>query len=166
MSRTFEEMASRELDSLYQGALFLSGGEPRVAERLLVDTMTSSFREHARGSAGDSIQPWLEARLVQQFLGGVDQGPAPLRRPGDRSLHVAFEELGADTLFAAAASLPFWPRAAVWLVLLRRWSYADACDALNVDRDVLDDLLRYRDVLMTEVLRASRRQTGTDGARM
>lgn len=165
MSKTFEEMASRELDSLYQGALFLSGGDARFAERLLVDTMTNSFREHGKGLVEDSIATWMEAQLVRQFLNGVDAGPRLLRRASEPAVAGAFEGLEADTLFAAATSLPFWPRAAVWLVLLRRWSYADACDALDVDRDILDDLLRYRDVLMTEVLRGSRRRNGTDGAR-
>ncbi len=166
MSKTFEEMASRELDSLYQGALFLSGGDVRFAERLLVDTMTNSFREHGRGAVEESIAIWMEAQLVRQFLNAADAGPRPLRRGVETALSDAFEGLEADTLFTAAASLPFWPRAAVWLVLLRRWSYADAGDALDVDRDVLDDLLRYRDVLMTEVLRGSRRRNGSDGARM
>ena len=166
MSKTFEEMASRELDSLYQGALFLSGGDARFAERLLVDTMTNSFREHGKGLVEDSIATWMEAQLVRHFLDGVDAGPRLLRNTSETAVGGAFEGLEADTLFASAASLPFWPRAAVWLVLLRRWSYADACDALDVDRDVLDDLLRYRDVLMTEVLRGSRPNNGTDGARM
>ena len=166
MSKTFEEMASRELDSLYQGALFLSGGDVRFAERLLVDTMTNSFRERGMDLVEDSIARWMEVQLVRQFLNGSDAGPRPLRGESEPSLGAAFEGLEADTLFAAAAILPFWPRAAVWLVLLRRWSYTDACDALDVDRDVLDDLLRYRDTLMTEVLRGSRRRNGTDGARM
>ena len=150
MSRTFEEMASRELDSLYQGALFLSGGKPWMAEKLLVETMTSSFREHGKAMPEGAVDHWLEGQLVQQFLLGVELGPS--------------EE--ADTLYAAAAALPPWPRAAVWLVLLRRWSYAEARVALAVDLDVLEDLLRYRDQLMTEILRASPRGNGTDGARM
>ena len=150
MSRTFEEMASRELDSLYQGALFLSGGEPWMAEKLLVESMTSSFREHGKVMPEGAVEHWLEGQLAKQFLLGVELGPSQ----------------EADTLYAAAAALPPWPRAAVWLVLLRRWSYAEACVALAVDLDVLEDLLRYRDQLMTEILRASPRGNGTDGARM
>jgi DNA-directed RNA polymerase specialized sigma24 family protein len=166
MSRTFEEMAGRELDSLYQGALFLSGGAPWVAEKLLVDTLTTSFREHGRDLPDDSVERWLEGRLVQQFLAGVELGPFPVRTANEGGVPGPFDELEADTLFTAAGALPPWARAAVWLVLLRRWSYAKACGALEVDLVVLDDLLRYRDQLMTEILRSSPRGNGTDGARM
>ena len=44
MARTFEELATPELDALYQGALFLSGGEPSGAEYLVVEAVTLSFR--------------------------------------------------------------------------------------------------------------------------
>jgi hypothetical protein len=165
MSRTFEEMAGRELDSLYQGALFLSGGEPWVAEKLLVDALTTSFREHGKGLPDGSVERWLEGRLVQQFLVGVELGPSPVGAGGERGVRGPFDGLEADTLFAAAGALPPWARAAVWLVLLRRWSYGEACEALAVDLGVLEDLLRYRDQLMTEILRPSR-GNGTDGARM
>ena len=165
MSRTFEERASRELDSLYQGALFLSGGEHEAAEKLLVDTMTASFSEYGKHMSDDAVERWLEGRLVQQFLSEAEPDDLPTVERGRPGIRGPFDGLEADTLFAAADALPHWPRAAVWLVLLRRWCYADACGALGVDRDVLEDLLRFRDVLMTEVLRASRRGNGTDGAR-
>ena len=43
MAQTFEELTASELDALYQGALFLSGGIPTEAERLLAP------RESCRG---------------------------------------------------------------------------------------------------------------------
>ena len=166
MSRTFEEMASRELDSLYQGALFLSGGEPWMAEKLLVESMTSSFRGHGKVMSEGAVEHWLEGQLAKQFLLGVELRPSQIGGTREGGVSGAFDGLEADTLYAAAAALPPWPRAAVWLVLLRRWSYAEARVALAVDLDVLGDLLRYRDQLMTEILRASPRGNGTDGARM
>ena len=166
MARTFEEVAGRELDSLYQGALFLSGGRPWVAEKMLVDAMTTSFREQGKDMPDGAVERWLEGRLVQQFLIGVELGPLPVRAVGEGSVRGPFDGLEAETLFAAAGALPPWARAAVWLVLLRRWTYAEACEALAVNLEVLEDLLRYRHQLMTEILRSSPRGNGTDGARM
>ena len=77
-----------------------------------------------------------------------------------------FDAIGSQQLFEAAAKLPAWPRAAVWLVLLRRWSYRDAASAMGVDRDAIPGLLRYRDVLVEELIaskdsRPSRREMGS-----
>lgn len=164
MPRTFEEMASRELDSLYQGALFLTGGDPLLAETLLVNTLTGSFAAYGRQRSREAAERWLEGRLVQQFLSQRKPDAVRTGQRHRRSLRRAFDELDADTLFSAAEALPSWPRAAIWLVLLRRWSYAEACTAMGVEREVLEDLLRFRDVLMTEILRMSSRGNGTDGA--
>jgi DNA-directed RNA polymerase specialized sigma24 family protein len=161
MTRTFEEMAGRELDSLYQGALFLTGGNARSAERLLVDTMTSAFNVRDQRAPATDLGRWLEGRMVRQFLSGASRASSVVRAPGEERLNATFEGLGADTLFAAAAALPDRPRAAVWVVLLRRRTYEEACEVLEVDRDVLHELLGYRDLLMGEVLQGSRRGDGT-----
>ncbi len=155
MPHAFEELASEELDALYQGALFLAGGNTRDAERLLVDSVTLAFREHARETDIASVERWLEARLVRSFLKQLTDGPTLL--PEETARRVALEPgaldaIGSQQLFEAAAALPAWPRAAVWLVLLRRWSYQDAASAMGVDRDDVPGLLRYRDLLVRELI--------------
>lgn len=159
MSRTFEEIAGGELDALYQGALFLSGGNPQGAELLLVEAVSLAFTEHSGDMEPDVVLRWLEARLVRSFLRNVKDGPHQL--PTVTAGHVkldpsTFESLGSDELFSAAAVLPAWPRAALWLVLLRRWSYGEAASAMGVDEGSMDGLLRYRDVLLAEMLSSSR----------
>ncbi len=57
-----------------------------------------------------------------------------------------FEELATGELdalephhlFAAAATLPAWPRAALYLVSLRRWNYGDAAHAMNGDAEATE----------------------------
>ena len=159
MSRTFEDITSGELDALYQGALFLSGGDIGGAERLLVDAVTLAFREHAAEAEPDATRRWLEARLVRAFLRLERAGPTPLvDEPAGRPRvdPAVFESFAADDLFRAARRLPAWPRAILWLVLFRRWSYADAARVLDVDIDVVQDLLGYRDVLMREMIGSGR----------
>ena len=87
MSRTFEELASQQLDALYQGALFLSGGRQEGAERLLVDAVTLAFTEHAQDSGGvTDVERWLEARLVRAFVRHVTERPEPLRDDPSRRI--------------------------------------------------------------------------------
>jgi DNA-directed RNA polymerase specialized sigma24 family protein len=153
MSRTFEELASQELDALYQGALFLSGGRPEGAERLLVDAVTLAFSEHTHDIA--DVERWLEARLVRSFVRHATEAPEPLPADTARRLALdpdAFDSIGSQELFEAAGELPAWPRAALWLVMLRRWSYEDAATALGVDPAVIPILLSYRDVLLQSII--------------
>ena len=60
----------------------------------------------------------------------------------------------------AAAAVPWPARAALWLVLLRRWSYADAAGLMEVDREMLKTLLRYRDTLMGAILGGGKSRSG------
>jgi DNA-directed RNA polymerase specialized sigma24 family protein len=167
MARTFEELAGSELDALYQGALFLSGGDRSGAERLLVEAVTLAFRERVADTEIVDARRWLEARLARAFLRAVQEGPKTL--PADTVRRISldsdtFDLLDADALYDAAASLPPGPRVALWLVLLRRWSYADAARILGVDEEELRVLLGYRDVLLREMLgrgRDGRSRTGT-----
>jgi len=142
------------MDALYQGALFLAGGDLGGAEHLLVDTVTLAFKEHPSEDLEDT-QRWFEARLVRSFLRYVKDGP--LQLPTSTLDRVAldpatFDSMGADELFVAAAKIPPWPRAALWLILLRRWSYEDSASVLNLELSELEVLLAYRDVLMQEAL--------------
>jgi len=164
MPRTFEELAAEEMDALYQGALFLCGGNPRAAEIVLVDTLTLAFRDHEREPDAPPIQHWLEGRMVRAFVRRTASGPPPLPPSGPRNRPSGrVGRIGTETLFKAAAAVPPWPRAAIWLVLLRRWGYQEAAAVLGVARDVLRDLLRYRDHMMSIVLRSSGRRNGTHG---
>jgi hypothetical protein len=166
VSRTFEELATGELDALYQGALFLSGGDRREAEQLLVDAVVLAFKEHTAEDAPTAVQRRLEAGLVRSFLGDLLDRPAPPPHP--TPMHPAhgagaLDALDPDDLFAAAATLPAWPRAALYLVSLRRWSYGDAAHAVNVDVETMEGLLRYRDPLIQEMLTSSPARCSGEG---
>ena len=166
MGRAFEELAAQELDGLYQGALFLSGGNARGAETLLIEAVTLAYEEHPYESEIASVERWLEARLVRAFLKRVSGGPAPLPIDLERRVDLAegtFESLGATELFAAARAVPPWPRAALWLVMLRRGSYADVASAMGLQLGAVPELLRYRDVLMKEIIGRERSRNGSTG---
>jgi DNA-directed RNA polymerase specialized sigma24 family protein len=128
MLRTFEEKVGEELDSLYRAALFLCARDRRCAEELLIHTMTHSVRAHAVEAGAEPFERWLEVRLVRQFLDHATNAPV------------------------AAQVFPAQPRAALWLVYLRGWSYDDAASALGVDGSTLKELLLYRDLLLQEIV--------------
>jgi DNA-directed RNA polymerase specialized sigma24 family protein len=166
MSKTFEELATQEIDGLYQGALFLTAGDEGEAEQLLIDTLGRSFHQFAASDTVEDIRRWLEGRLVSTFLEhrvGIEE-PAPRRnRPsGQPGAKAAFGALDGKALHLAAATVPWGARVALWLVLLQRWSYADASAAMGVSSDVLRNLLEYRHTLMGAILGSN---TGNAGAR-
>lgn len=155
MARTFEEIATPELDALYQGAMFLSGGEAAGAEYLVVEAVTLAFKEHATDDRVEDVQRWFEARLARSFLRAVHEGATEAPPPAvviQGVAPTAFMDLGSQDLFLAAATIPAHPRAALWLVLLRRWSYADAARVIGVDESDMPDLLAWRDALMRELV--------------
>ncbi len=143
MPQTFEELVGRELDLLYRGALFLTGGGEAAAEDLLVDTLRGAFHTYrsAHVAEGDS-QRWLEGCLAQKAL-ILLKGAGP---PGTT----------VSKLYDAAADMPIGPRVAIWLVLMRRWSYAAAADRLQVDREGLRELLKHRQRLVAAIEPLSR----------
>lgn len=156
MSRTFEELATREIDGLYQGALFLTAGNEEQAEELLLDTLGRSFNRFHTTPRVEDIARWLEGRLVSTFM---ETHPRDARATGPAApsgmaagATDVFAGLDASGLHMAAASVPWVARAALWLVLLRRWNYADTSDVMGVDERVLKDLLRYRHTLMGAIL--------------
>lgn len=143
------------MDALYQGALFLSCGDAGTAEDLVVDTVMLAFQEHAAESDPERTRRWFEARLVRAFLRRSERSvqSAPVAAVERTKLDPdAFEGLGSDDLFEAASILPPGPRAALWLVLLRRWGHHDAARVLGVDDAKLQRLLEYRDLLMKRLL--------------
>jgi DNA-directed RNA polymerase specialized sigma24 family protein len=170
MSQSFEELAGSQLDSLYQAALFLTGGDANETERLLVETLTHAFGEfssHEQAGIEDGTR-WLEVRLIQTFIGPDEEEPLPqlpdsTERPelGEMTL----PPLESDVLFTAAASIPRLARAALWLVLLRRRSYGDAMEVMAIDSRSLASLLAYRDLLLREtLLRSKKRSLGVERA--
>lgn len=159
MPRTFEELTTPELDALYQGALFLSGGEESGAEHLVVAAVTLAFREHASNERIVDVQRWFEARLVRSFLRALQDGPteAPHSEVTMRGVDPAtFVGLGSQDLFSAAALIPVLPRAALWLTLLRRWSYSDTARVLSVHESDMPALLAWRDALMQALIAPAR----------
>jgi DNA-directed RNA polymerase specialized sigma24 family protein len=150
MPLTFEERVSEELDALYAGALFLSGGHETRASDLVVEAVRLASSEYSgRGEIGSFTQ-WMEGMLVRSLLrdgsgegleprtwGGKDAGP-------DQLDAAALDGLGWADLVGAAAVLPPQARVAVWLVTLRRWSYEQVERTMGVGRDGLRELLACR----------------------
>jgi DNA-directed RNA polymerase specialized sigma24 family protein len=165
MARTFEELTGEGLDTLYQGALFLTGGHREDAEHLLVEALTLAYRK-SRGAEDPVAARWLEARLIRAFLAGAS-GPdtvAPSASGAAGLDSSVLEGIGPEAMFLAAGTLPPMSRAALWLVLVQRWSYADAADALDITTERLRELLRYRDALLEALLRVPRRSDSVDSS--
>jgi hypothetical protein len=154
MTNTLEEQISAELDTLWQAALFLSGGDQEEAEWLLGDSVTAASDDQLLGLHGDNGSDRLERFMVRRFFQGVKPmafAPGTPRR-GDPA-----EKLEADVagLLRDAARVPDRARAALWLVVIRRRSYEEGASILCIDRDELRDLIEYREVLMTDMMRRS-----------
>jgi len=159
MPKTYEQTVGQELDTLYQGALFLSGGNRKEAEWLLIGTVVGAFP--AEGAGRPDITRWLEAQLASRFLGStVAPPPAPTRTADIESM----PDIRADDLFRAVAAVPSWARAALWLVLLREWSYAEAGEALGVSIETIRRMLDYRHLLVREVLRTDQVGGGAEAS--
>ena len=177
MHRTFEELAGQEIDGLYHGALFLKAGEEAAAEDLVLWTLTGASQSFRRGLSHSDASRWLEDRLVRAFLAGeapageAPAGASPLDSedgPIDGAEPVRVPsavrgEIDPQALFMAAERVPPRARAALWLVIFRRWTYDDASRALDTDPGSLKDLLSYRHVLLTALMRGSSEQSGANG---
>lgn len=161
MSRTFEEIAAREIDDLYREALFLSGGSEEEAEELLLRTFARSYRAFEQSGSDPGPSRWLQGRLVTEFLERSEE-ERPLRAGwegpyGDLELSAGPPDpraLEAEALYEAAGEIPVGARAVLWLVLFGRWSYEEVEELLEIERSALRDLMRYRHVLLVEVLGA------------
>lgn len=175
MHQTFEEFVGLHLDGLYHGALFLNAGEEPLAEDLVLWTLTGAFQEFRQIEEESASEQWLEGRLVKVFLARNGSGSTHSVSNGgvgadDRVGNVMWShesasggvEIDDDALFRAAVHMPPSARAAVWLVVFRRWSYGEAANVLGTDVDGLKDLLGYRQLLLNAVVRRSGDRTGTD----
>jgi hypothetical protein len=139
MEHTFEERITDKIDTLYQGCLFLRGGDAKGAEHLLVSSATRAFEEHTPDIGDAQFDRWLETRVVTSFLEAVEGGS---ERSPSAPPH------GSYDLHSVAGRVPALSRAALWLVLLRRWDYKGAAEALGVDRVRLIELLQHRSALV------------------
>ncbi len=165
MGYTFEELAGRELDALWHGALFLHGGEARGAEQLLTRALWRAMgRLRSEGRPADP-RAWLETELVRAFLDaeGPPQTGAPHRAGAAQVAREArVQDPRVAALLAAARDIPAPARAALWLVQFQRRLRADAARVLRVDPESMGPLLEHRAALV-RALDTGRRESG--GAR-
>lgn len=162
MFETYEEKVGKALNTLYSGSLFLSAGDEPAAERLLVETVSSAFHDQVTGPDGSevgSIQ-WFEGRLAVHYFTGR---PMPVELPASPAPIGPGRRLTPASLQRSVATVPTWARPAIWLVLLREWSYASARDVLDVPMDALHQMLEYRKTLARQL--SGRPFDAAEGAR-
>lgn len=159
----FEEQAAAELDALYQGALFLQAGDEEATERLVVGVLTRAFHKRSPSPGDGDRTRWLEGELARGFVTSVRDGGGSHR--GSRTGGGAgIDGLPVETavLLRAASQVPPVPRAVLWLVLFRRWSYQDAAGSLDLTREQVRNLLSWRSVLADALLAPGIRRNGTE----
>lgn len=193
MLETVEEFAGRHIDGLYHDALFLHAGDEPLAEDLVLWTLTGAFQAFRHFEEESPPEHWLEEKLIEVFLartasGSTDSGSTDAFSGDDlatdpmlagdvsvddirRDVLSRHEhspgavEIDPEALLQAAANIPPLARAAIWLVVFRRWSYRDASSLLKTDSHGLKDLLQYRQMLLTAVVQGSVDRNGTDHGR-
>lgn len=143
MTRTIEDQVSLELDTLWQAALFLAGGEPRGAETLLVDTVAAASDSFLGATVVDGNADAVERFMVRRFFNETPWlPPGRTRRPEPDLPH------DVDALLRSAGSIPPRSRAALWLVVIRRKPYREGAEILGVDGKELRGLLEHRERLV------------------
>ena len=170
MRETLEEFAGRHIDGLYHGALFLNGGEEPPAEDLVLWTLTGALQEFRQIETGIASERWIERKLVEVFLarsvsgddGSTNGDGFSVDTPASDGPSSGAVAIDPEALFGAAAKMPPLARAAIWLVVFRRWPYGEVASVLGRDVDRLKDLLRYRQVLVAAVVRRRLDRSGTD----
>lgn len=160
MRGSFEEVVADELDALYQGALFLSAGDLEAASELLLDAVGRAQGSFDRVHHRQTTRTRLYRILAQQFLERppryrLEQSDADdlaeLQGSRDQAGEGAMDP-AALTVYHAAGSTPQAARPALWLVLVRRWNYRDAAQALGIGLRELHELLRYRTTFIAAVV--------------
>ncbi len=137
MADTLEEHVLSSIDVLFQGARFLAGGTRRDAEQLLEDTVLTAY--HGTVRSGTPLdERGLSVLMARTFLA---QMSAPSASPPNAALPSSSLDLTADGIFEASARVSPRARAALWLVLVRRWRYADTCEALRMSEAELRECL-------------------------
>lgn len=150
MFETYEEKVGKALNTLYSGALFLSAGDEAAAEKLLVDTVSAAFHDHSPGADGSDVGSirWFEGRLATRYLAGR---PMPVELPASPASVDSAPSVTPQSLQRGVAQVPTWARPAIWLVLLREWSYASARDVLDVPMESIHRMLEYRRTLARQL---------------
>lgn len=152
MRESFEDFVGKELDALHQGALFLCAGEESAAEQLILDAVTRARYSWGRVAGRPGTRAWLSRALAQEFLarspryrlaGAVADRPPESRSYSDKNRETAMDP-DAHALYRAAGSIPHAARPALWLGLIRRWSYQEVATTLRISSEELHELLRYR----------------------
>lgn len=154
MKLTYEELVGLDLDRLYRAALFLTGGNPDHAERLVSRAVLAGSREYRSSSRLPTrTAHWFDGHLARALLDGkgigetIDPGAGDAlhgRRSGPAQAAAApvgwyepFSDLGFDGLARAGGALPPAQRLAFWLVALERRRYGDVAEILAVPRETV-----------------------------
>lgn len=150
-----EETVSAVLDTLFDGAVLLAG-DPVRAEALVVDATSGACDEYARAHDSRDFSTWIITRMIHRWFDahGVNSLPAPADDGygrGAPSLTNIITDLGRleeqstgvlEVLVRRAMSeLPLGQRAALWLVNVVGFSYADAARAVRSERARLVETL-------------------------
>lgn len=159
----FEERVSAVLDALYDGAELLADSAPR-AESLVIAVVVEAAREPTWPEAPQAFRSWILARLVRHYLGyaAATKGSEGRAEGEVRPTAGASESRGAvamadlverldreeperltETIRRCMRELPLRERAALWLVNVMEFPYAEAAAALGIRFGELRDLL-YR----------------------
>ncbi|MGH7502446.1 MAG: RNA polymerase sigma factor [Longimicrobiales bacterium] len=144
----FEEVLSRQLASLHAFALFLACDREDLAEDLLARAVSHAFEACLRG-AEPAIA--LERGLVEEALTGRGKSTPPGQALPLRVTtldRVRLRSVSPSCLRRAATRIPPDARAAIWLVVVDRRTYADAARLLGVDASTVESLLAWRDPLI------------------
>jgi len=157
MNRTVEERVGAEIDTLWQAALFLGGGSRSRAERLLCDSVVAATDEYGGMLHVEDRPDGLERFLVRRFF---RDAPPLYLAPASRSTHEPVDGVAPDVeaLLREAGRIPRRPRAAVWLIMIRRHSYAEGASILDIDEGELPPLLTHRDALVAHLIGRSGRK--------
>lgn len=181
----FEERVSAVLDALYDGAELLAEGTSR-AEALVIAVVVEAAREPTWPEAPEAFRSWILARLVQHYLdyatafegsdGRPDGDAVPTadrsEDPGAIAMADLVERLDreeperlTETIRRCMRELPVRERAALWLVNVMEFPYAEAAAALEVRfRELRDLLYRARGEMRFRLALALRPRSGSGGA--
>jgi hypothetical protein len=143
VERTLEETVLERMDELFQGALFLSGGDVDQAADRVERVAALAFERYAHAPMSEADPAALDRLLVETALESPLPSEPEAAAPPVGPLDI--DEVSTDAVLRAARAVPIAPRSALWLVLIRRWSYRAAAEALGTDVDGLRALLGWRD---------------------
>ncbi|MFQ5679627.1 MAG: RNA polymerase sigma factor [Gemmatimonadota bacterium] len=182
---TFEERVSGSLDALFDGATLLVG-QPDRAEALVVSVVVEAARTYPRPE-GEGFRKWILGRLIRHYVRYVeaahDGEERKARQAGSGSEPVANRDTTLDALLLSLAELdragpeqlgeivrgcmgelPVRERAALWLVNVMQFSYAEAARVLGMRLGLLrETLYRARKDLQGRLAVALQRELSDPG---